>query len=233
MTSEQYREFSKLRDEFRDKINKWKEDYPLLIDKIKETSAKEYEIINSFVYNEKLDSIEEKNQIKYIWVTDNPGMKENILNQYGVGQSGNAGKNFMEGFNLVKDFNSEVLILNKSPIHTRVTAELKKLVGFEGVAKESQEFMAYLSYELHRIFNCELWILGTSNMHKIFSSYTNEILSNYSNSPLKSNIYLFYHFSQGQFKKDFNRISKEDVNLKTEDICHKIGIEKRNKILNF
>ena len=126
MTKEQFKKFCSFRDEFKKQIISWNKEYnPVLKEKIESLSG--YEITNSFIYNEKLDEINENDNIKYIWIQDNPGYNEMLQNRYAVGASGKAGQNFMKSEGLVKDFDREVIVLNKSPVHTKVTAVLSKL----------------------------------------------------------------------------------------------------------
>ena len=65
MTKNQFEKFKKLRIEFREKISFWNEKYnEIFKEKIEQIEG--YEITNSFIYNEKLDDLTEKSDIKYI-----------------------------------------------------------------------------------------------------------------------------------------------------------------------
>ena len=231
MTKKQFEQFCSFRDEFRKQTALWNEEYnKVLKEKIESLSG--CEITNSFIYNEKLDEINENDNIKYIWIQDNPGYNEMLQSRYAVGASGKAGQNFMTGEGLVKDFDREVIVLNKSPVHTKVTAVLSKLKNRE-IQDETQRYMAKAIFTVHNIFECDLWILGISNLKGIFGTFSKDMEKLYKNSALNKKMFLYYHFSQGQFKKAYNL---EANTLGTDDpdkILESIGIKNRKKYFDF
>ena len=231
MTKEQFKKFCSFRDEFRKQTALWNEEYnKVLKEKIESLSG--CEITNSFIYNEKLDEINENDNIKYIWIQDNPGYNEMLQNRYAVGASGKAGQNFMKNEGLAEDFDREVIVLNKSPIHTKVTAVLSKLKNRE-IQDETQRYMAKAIFTVHNIFECDLWILGISNLKGIFGTFSKDLEKLYKNSALNKKMFLYYHFSQGQFKKAYNL---EANTLGTDDpdkILESIGIKNRKKYFDF
>ena len=231
MTKEQFKKFCSFRDEFRKQTALWNEEYnKVLKEKIESLSG--CEITNSFIYNEKLDEINENDNIKYIWIQDNPGYNEMLQNRYAVGASGKAGQNFMKNEGLAEDFDREVIVLNKSPIHTKVTAVLSKLKNRE-IQDETQRYMAKAIFTVHNIFECDLWILGISNLKGIFGTFSKDLEKLYKNSALNKKMFLYYHFSQGQFKKAYNM---EANTLGTDDpdkILESIGIKNRKKYFDF
>ncbi len=231
MTKEQFKKFCSFRDEFRKQTAFWNEEYnKVLKEKIESLSG--CEITNSFIYNEKLDEINENDNIKYIWIQDNPGYNEMLQNRYAVGASGKAGQNFMKNEGLAEDFDREVIVLNKSPIHTKVTAVLSKLKNRE-IQDETQRYMAKAIFTVHNIFECDLWILGISNLKGIFGTFSKDMEKLYKNSALNKKMFLYYHFSQGQFKKAYNL---EASTLGTDDpdkILESIGIKNRKKYFDF
>ena len=231
MTKEQFKKFCSFRDEFRKQTALWNEEYnKVLKEKIESLSG--CEITNSFIYNEKLDEINENDNIKYIWIQDNPGYNEMLQNRYAVGASGKAGQNFMKNEGLAEDFDREVIVLNKSPIHTKVTAVLSKLKNWE-IQDETQRYMAKAIFTVHNIFECDLWILGISNLKGIFGTFSKDMEKLYKNSALNKKMFLYYHFSQGQFKKAYNL---EANTLGTDDpdkILESIGIKNRKKYFDF
>ena len=231
MTKEQFKKFCSFRDEFRKQTALWNEEYnKVLKEKIESLSG--CEITNSFIYNEKLDEINENDNIKYIWIQDNPGYNEMLQNRYAVGASGKAGQNFMKNEGLAEDFDREVIVLNKSPIHTKVTAVLSKLKNRE-IQDETQRYMAKAIFTVHNIFDCDLWILGISNLKGIFGTFSKDMEKLYKNSALNKKMFLYYHFSQGQFKKAYNL---EANTLGTDDpdkILESIGIKNRKKYFDF
>ena len=231
MTENQFEKFVELRKEFKEKINYWNEKYnEILKEKIEHIEG--YEITNSFIYNKKLDDITKEINVKYIWIQDNPGYNEMLQSRYAVGASGKAGQNFLEKSGLVNDFDKEVIVLNKEPVHTKVTANLSKLKNND-IQKESQIYMADLIYKFHEIFECDLWILGLSNLNGIFKFFKENIEILYNESSLHDKLYLYYHFSQGQFKKAYNSKEKELNINNTQEILNNIGIENRKKYFDF
>lgn len=231
MTKKQFDDFCKLRDNFKNQIEEWNKEYnKILKRKIEEVEA--YEILNSFIYNEKLDEITEKNNIKYIWVQDNPGYNEMLQGRYAVGSSGKTGQNFLLNMNLAEDFDKQVIVLNKSPIHTKITSNLTKLKN-KDIQNMTQEYMADLIYKFHKVFKCDLWILGISSLNSIFKVFTENIQSLYTNNSLNRKLYLYYHFSQGQFKKAYNQKEKEAETKDVEKILEDIGIANKNKYFDF
>jgi hypothetical protein len=78
-----------------------------------------------------------------------------------VGPSGKiAEKFFRDNPSLNIDFRKNVIILNKTPVHTPRTVELKELCKrggavLETALAESQRLMARLLLEFHRAFACE------------------------------------------------------------------------------
>ena len=155
-----------------------------------------------------------------------------LQNRYAVGASGKAGQNFMKNEGLAEDFDREVIVLNKSPIHTKVTAVLSKLKNRE-IQDETQRYMAKAIFTVHNIFECDLWILGISNLKGIFGTFSKDLEKLYKNSALNKKMFLYYHFSQGQFKKAYNL---EASTLGTDDpdkILESIGIKNRKKYFDF
>ena len=231
MTENQFLDFLNAKKTFKTGIENLKKSNPNLKKLLMEIQEKNYDIVNPLVYNEKFDEVSCDYNIKYIWITDNPGVKENQQNRYGVGSSGNAGKNFMESHGLLEDFDREVLILNKSPIHTRITAKLAKLKGEEPLYSDAQKLMAELCYRLQSIFKCQVWILGTSNLDKIFLPFKLEFQKLYKDSYMMEQVFLYNHFSQGQFKRVYNIYRKEHYDLKPFELCKLIGDKNRKNLL--
>ena len=231
MTKEQFKKFCSFRDEFRKQIISWNKEYnAVLKEKIESLSG--YEITNSFIYNEKLDEINENDNIKYIWIQDNPGYNEMLQNRYAVGASGKAGQNFMKNEGLAEDFDREVIVLNKSPVHTKITAVLSKLKNGE-IQDETQRYMAKAIFTVHNIFECDLWILGISNLKGIFGTFSENMEKLYKNRPLNKKMFLYYHFSQGQFKKAYN-LEANTLGIDNPDkILDSIGIKNRKKYFDF
>jgi hypothetical protein len=75
------------------------------------------------VYNRALDDVGPKSRPRCILIADNPGKNgQKAENQrYLVGQSGRLAEGFFRR-ELGRDFRAEVLIINKTPVHTPKTA---------------------------------------------------------------------------------------------------------------
>ncbi|WP_319370959.1 hypothetical protein [uncultured Ilyobacter sp.] len=226
MTSQQYKEFVKIRGRFRSKVDEYRKNYPVFAEELLKKYEDQERNMKAFVYNEKLDYLEKSDSIKYVWVTDNPGFNESMQNKYAVGISGKTGKNFMEENGFVDEFDKEVIVLNKSFIHTKITSELAKFSNYKDILEDNQKFMAELACSFQEIFNCDMWILGISNLNKIFKVFRENI----EKDGKLDNIYFYYHFSQGQFKKAYNVKKSERIDQDPKEICKIIGIENRNKI---
>lgn len=226
MTQEQFDKLQHIRKDFKKKVEEFNEKYPQMKDEILGLYHKKYDLKKAFIYNRKLDDLKVEDNIKYIWVTDNPGFNEALQERYAVGSSGKGAKNFMETFKFVKNYDKEVLVLNKSCLHTRITNDLKKLKNYKEIIDESQIYMAQLTADLLAVFNCPLWILGISNLNNLFSPYTNKLINNIN----LEETYLYYHFSQGQFKKIYNKTAIDNPSLSPKEICKLIGVNNRKRL---
>jgi hypothetical protein len=163
MTKQCYRSIEATRAEFHGLVEKWSDECPYLLEaqeRVREEKGyDDYLVETSVVYNRALDDISEDwDEIKVVLVADNPGKKEQLAenNRYLVGQSGKLAERWFRR-ELGMDFRREVLILNKTPIHTPKTAELKLLKKHSGphraelevLLAESQKAMAELAWRLY------------------------------------------------------------------------------------
>ena len=120
------------REEFGGLVEAWSAQNPYLLEAEERLREKQgygdYRVETPVVYNRALDDIEIDDEIKIILVADNPGKKEQLAanNRYLVGQSGKLAEGWFKR-ELGIDFRREVLILNKTPVHTPKTAELALL----------------------------------------------------------------------------------------------------------
>ena len=221
--------FKTLLDEFKNKIITWENEY------------KELE----FIYNKQLDSID-INKIKYILVADNPGEKEKLHKRYLVGESGVASRCFFKAELNISDFDSEVLVLNKTPIYSNTTKELVDLYGKHyKILIESQEYMCNLLFEIHKIIQCNVFIMGFSECRNggkkwIVENHKNErslpyffreLINLYGDDKLKEKIHLYKHFSMMQFFRDIsNKIGPERYNDLEKQIL-KLGESYRKELM--
>jgi len=203
-----------------------------------------YIVETPVVYNTALDGITVNDEIKLILVADNPGRREQAAEnrRYLVGPSGKiAQKFFRDNPSLGVDFLKNVIILNKTPIHSPRTAELGSLCKLEeetgghsisAALEISQKNMAELLLEFHQALNIPVWITGYSEMKKggIFEIYTNRLKELYAEKPeLYKQLFLYRHFSMNQFTIDLNKqAQKGETIIKT---LKRIGTAYRKRIL--
>ena len=166
MKKAEYTAIESTREEFAHLVKRLSRDLPFLASLQEELRLElgydDYRVETPVVYNRALDDLGPRDGISFILVADNPGKKEQLAanNRYLVGQSGKLAEGFFRD-RLGVDFRKEVVILNKTPIHTPKTAELRRLLALadaagrregEGLRKafrESQETMAALARGLH------------------------------------------------------------------------------------
>jgi len=241
-------QFEKAREHYRSEIEK-------LLLKLPELRAVQQKLVNSrspsylvetpIVYNSALDDVNRNSEIRLILVADNPGRREQMAEnrRYLVGPSGKiAEKFFRDNPSLNIDFRANVIILNKTPVHTPRTVELKELCRLCGPALEtalgkSQRIMARLLLEFHQALTCEngtappVWITGYSEMKKggVFEAYTNELKTIYADADLKNSVFLYRHFSMNQFTIDLKQQTVRGESL--EKALERIGISYRERFL--
>lgn len=133
MTDSQWKIFSTFKKELKEKCDEWNKFAAELIPLQKETSREDtpdYPIENAVVYNTALDELTSDSEIKLIVIGDNPGKSEqlNINQKYLVGQAGKLADGFFKKHpELEIDFRKNVIILNKTPIHSAKTKHLSKI----------------------------------------------------------------------------------------------------------
>ena len=210
--------FIKARDRYRREIGRLKRQLPelqSLQQRFVSERSPSYPVETPVVYNGALGDIYEDSEIRLILVADNPGRREQAAEnrRYLVGPSGKiAEKFFLDNPALNIDFRKNVIILNKTPIHTPRTADLRELCRLGGSALEtaldqSQRFMARLLLEFHQALATPVWIIGYSEMKKrgIFEAYTDELKTIYDGTNLKEAVFMYRHFSMNQFTIDLRQ----------------------------
>ena len=193
-----------------------------------EAKNSSYAVETPVVYNSALDDVTANDEIKLIMVADNPGRREQAAEnrRYLVGPSGKIAKKFFnDNPQLGIDFAKNVIILNKTPIHSPRTVELRELVKMENASgkhsiscalEESQRFMASLLFEFHAALDCPVWITGYSEMRKggIFEVYTEKLKELYANNKeMYKQLYFYRHFSMNQFTIDLKQQAKPGENV--------------------
>ena len=252
MNQQQWKDFYQFREEFREICQKWTDEFSEILKPLQKISANqdkvpEYKIENSIVYNTALDEITEQDEIKLIVIGDNPGKNEQleINRKYLVGQSGKIAEGFFKKNPILKtDFRKNVIILNKTPIHTAKTKELLFLANqnekLKNLLTESQIWMAKKTVELHIALDCKMWLVGYAEVKEkgIFKEYRNTLFSEYQKSQESKNAYqkffVFQHFSMNRFLIDLNEFTKNlpesEKNISLESRLEKLGSLHKNQI---
>jgi hypothetical protein len=214
-----------------------------------------YTVETPVVYNNALEDVSAVDDIRLILVADNPGRREQAAEnrRYLVGPSGKlAEKFFRENPALGIDFRKNVIILNKTPIHTPRTVELRELcrlyqasLGGARLVKaleESQRIMARLLREFHEALSygsispneaLPVWIIGYSEMKHggIFEAYTGELCALYGTHTLKTKLFLYRHFSMNQFTIDLKQQAAPEESL--AETLARIGAAYRQRVLGW
>ncbi len=254
MTKEQFKIFDDFRREFKKYCQNLNTQYsailrPLQIEASKKDTP-EYPLETCVVYNTALDELTENSEIHLIVIGDNPGKDEQLLknNKYLVGQSGKIATGFFaKNPELKTDFRKNVIILNKTPVHTAKTNHLKFLSknGGEQIQKlieDSQIFMAEQTAKLHKNlcenanesgWQPELWLVGYAELKPkgIFTEYRDTLKKCYENSPLWEKVFVFQHFSMNRFSIDLKAFMQNHKNVSLQNAIHELGKMHKNEIL--
>ena len=240
MEKKTWNKFLETRERFRRETQMLSESLPKLkslqqrlVDNRPEVS---YKIETPVVYNTALDDITVNGEIKLILVADNPGRREQAAEnrRYLAGPSGKIAKKFFaDNPALGIDFLKNVIILNKTPVHTPRTADLREL-KITAALEESQKNMAALLLEFHKTLGCPVWITGYSEMRKggIFEIYTEKLRELYSDKEeIYKQLFFFRHFSMNQFTIDLKKQAKPGETV--EKSLGRIGESYRQRILSL
>lgn len=192
------------------------------------------------VYNHSLDEVQASDWIKLIIISDNPGKNEQLhKNQrYLVGQAGKVAEGFFRrNPELAIDFRREVIILNKTPVHTAKTKELNYLLKhggeqFRSLFEETQQWLASHTAALQGALGCPLWLIGYGELRKksLFTAYADELQRQYGGK-FDAPVFVFQHFSMNCFAIDFKKLSNEHKS--TEENLRTIGLQHRKEVLGW
>ena len=256
MTNFQWECFNKFRNTFKDMVTQWNNQAKSLI-LVQEKAMEffknvDYELQTPIVYNTALDEITQNDEIKLIVIGDNPGKDEQLTKnqKYLVGQAGKLGNSFFKNHDeLGIDFRKNVVILNKTPIHSAKTNQLKKFATFggkeiENLIKETQIWMAQETAKLHqKLLQCsenkdfpQLWLVGYSELKEkgIFTDYKNELKKQYQKSEEAkkawANVFVYQHFSMNRFSIDLKEFSTENKNLDLKTQLKTLGKKHKDEI---
>lgn len=233
MTPLQFEAFSSFRDEFKMKISQWSAFNNELFElqnaaASTKGSVPDYEIQTPVCYNRALDDITPEDDIRLIVIGDNPGKNEQLEKnrRYLVGLAGKLGEKFFaENPELGIDFRKNVIILNKTPVHSARTEQLKFIIknGSPAIVElisESQKWMAKATAELHMKLGQEkdapqLWLVGYAELKNkgVFLEYRDTLLETYKKAGkldyCTDNVFTYQHFSMNRFTIDLNDYSKK------------------------
>lgn len=256
MTNFQWECFNKFRNAFKDMVTQWNNQAKSLI-LVQEKAMEffknvDYELQTPIVYNTALDEITQNDEIKLIVIGDNPGKDEQLTKnqKYLVGQAGKLGNSFFKNHDeLGIDFRKNVIILNKTPIHSAKTNQLKKFATFGGkeiedLLKETQIWMAQETAKLHQNLLKgsenkdfpQLWLVGYSELKEkgIFTEYKNELERQYQTSEEAKNawdnVFVYQHFSMNRFSIDLKEFSTENKNLDLKTQLKTLGKKHKDEI---
>lgn len=256
MTIFQWEYFNNFCNSFKNKVTEWNNQAKSLI--VVQNKAKDffnnvdYELQTPIVYNTALDEITQNGEIKLIVIGDNPGKDEQLTKnqKYLVGQAGKLGNNFFKNHDeLGIDFRKNVIILNKTPVHSAKTNHLKKFASFGGkeiedLIKETQIWMAQETAKLHQNLLKvsenkdfpQLWLVGYSELKEkgIFTDYKNELKKQYQTSEESKNawdnVFVYQHFSMNRFSIDLKEFSTENKNLDLKTQLKTLGKKHKDEI---
>lgn len=256
MTIFQWEYFNNFCNSFKNKVTEWNNQAKSLI--VVQNKAKDffnnvdYELQTPIVYNTALDEITLNDEIKLIVIGDNPGKDEQLAKnqKYLVGQAGKLGNNFFKNHEeLGINFRKNVIILNKTPIHSAKTNHLKKFASFGGkeiedLIKETQIWMAQETAKLHQNLLKvsenkdfpQLWLVGYSELKEkgIFTDYKNELKKQYQTSEESknawNNVFVYQHFSMNRFSIDLKEFSTKNKNLDLKTQLKTLGKKHKDEI---
>jgi hypothetical protein len=248
MDTVQWAGFCAVRDEYRTLVAELDKSLPQLgrlqQRLVDERGGGTFKVETPVVYNAALDGADSDYEPKIILVADNPGRREQAADQrrYLVGPSGKLADGFFRSRpELGIDFRRNVLILNKTPIHTPRTAELRELAILGGAKiaaaiEESQIAMVGIIRKFHLALSGrpKLWIIGYSEMGpgKLFGRFSTALGAAYPpEDPLRNSILLFRHFSMNQFSVDIRKRTIEGEAL--EATLDRVGSDYRKRILGW
>ena len=249
MTKNQWIAFDSFRSRFRDQCKAWQSNDAWLGTLEKEAACAdgnpEYTLETPIVYNHALDPITEADEIKLILVGDNPGKDEQLEKnrRYLVGQSGKLADGFFrKNPELGIDFRKNVIILNKTPIHTAKTKQLSYICKkdgkrFSALLDETQEWMARETAMLQKALDCDLWLVGYGELRAkgLFTVYADVLGNQYLESEdfyrTSNAVRVYQHFSMNRFSIDLEQ--NYFKNLSLADNLRAIGYAHRNEILGW
>ena len=224
MNSIQWQAFCSFKKDFKQKIDEWSCLVPNLAQLQKQAAdlakTPSYPFETPVVYNTDLDKITPQDEIKLIVIGDNPGKDEQLAKnqRYLCGQAGKIADGFFKrNPSLGVDFRKNVIILNKTPVHSAKTAQLRTMMKnggpeVEQLILQSQLWMAQKTAELTKNLGCQLWLVGYSELKGkgFFVPYRDQLKSSLYTTPAWQNVYVFQHFSMNRFTIDLGEFVQKN-----------------------
>lgn len=244
MTEEQFLAFDAFRNDFKNMTSVWSTAVPNLAalqkDAADEANTPSYSIETPVVYNTALDSVTKDDEIKIIVIGDNPGKNEQLLinRKYLVGQAGKIGEGFFRrNPELGIDFRRNAIILNKTPVHSAKTAQLKYIkkaggTGAEKLLEETQLWMAEKTAEIAAVLGAEIWLVGYNDLKPkgLFSLYRDKLKESCLKLGILDSLLVFQHFSMNRFSIDLKDFMDKNRFNSLHEAVHTLGIQHRNEI---
>lgn len=242
MTDEQWNAFVTFRNEYKRLCNEWNKLSPKLLPLQRELAGKDYNVETSIVFNRAYDEMTENDDINLIVIGDNPGKDEQLSekNRYFVGKSGIVAENFFKkNPELNMDFRKKTIIMNKTPIHTAKTKQLKDLAKKGGseireLIELSQVKCAEITARLHMGLGSgtQLWLVGHSELKKggVFLKYKDALRASYGDSSVWDKVFLLNHFSMGRFSVDLKDFQKLNPDVPLAEALYQIGTRHKSEV---
>ena len=240
MTDLQWNAFIQFRMSYKKLCDNWNNLYSESLKPLQKAASEKdtpvYSLENAVVYNTAFDAVQKEDDIKLILVGDNPGKKEQLTinRKYLVGQSGKLAEGFfLRNPELGIDFRKNVLIMNKTPVHTAKTKHLSYLKkngekSIQDLIEISQKECACLTALLQKRIGCPLWLVGYAELKDkgLFTLYRDTLLS----SMDRENLFVYQHFSMNCFTKDLKKWKEEHKQDSLQKCLLNLGKKHRDEI---
>ena len=253
MTKSQYAAFTAFRDVFRKKVAEWSE-YAEKLEPLQKAASRDdtpdYPLETAVVYNRALDDMSADDDIRLIVIGDNPGKDEQLSknNRYLVGQSGKIAEGFFRrNPELGVDFRKNVIILNKTPVHTAKTNHLRYLQKTDSeigqLILDSQVWMARHTARLHQELaagqtagsgQTQMWLVGYAELkgRGVFLPYRDELKKSYDGSAAWNGVCVYQHFSMNRFSIDLQAFRNGHGSLTLAESLERLGRMHRDELFS-
>lgn len=252
MTEGQWQAFCAFRDAYKAQCAAWDAQFGAALRPLQQAAARkdtpDYPLETAVVYNRAFDDVMPQDVIRYLVVGDNPGKDEQLAknNRYLVGQSGKIAAGFFaRNPDFQTDFRKNVLILNKTPVHTAKTAHLRQLARNGGadiwqLIRISQTWTAEQTARLHAALCAaadadnhppELWLVGYAELkgNGIFLPYR-DVLRAACPPDAWQRVFVYQHFSMNRFLIDLKDFRTAHAECIVQEALHLLGERHRGEI---